>query len=55
MVCGKVASPKGPEVRFRRKHPNRMQIRIEKQSEVPARDQLRQRTWEVTGLGVKAS
>src|SRR5215471_594532 len=42
MVSGEVASPEGPEVRFRRNHANGMQIQIDKQSEVPARDQLRQ-------------
>ena len=51
MVCGEVASPKGPEVRFRRKHANRMQIRIDKQSEVPARDQLRQQIIFLIGTG----
>src|SRR5215469_6972155 len=51
MVCKEVASPEGPEVRFRRNHANGMQIRIDKQSEVPARDQLRQQIIFLIGTG----
>jgi len=51
MVGGEVASPEGPEVRFRRNHANGMQIHIDKQSEVPARDQLRQQIIFLIGTG----